>query len=190
MRGALKVAITGAHSTGKSTFLDTLEARLSARGLRVGRVAGLARRALMAGFPILQNHTLDSTLWLMAEGLREEAALSLDRDVILVDRPPLDAVAYLLAALKVTNRTVDKARLSRLQDIARASTADYAVVIFTELDPSQALGPDRDPDLIFRATADAKVSELVARLAPHAVRLRYGDEDTVLSVVERACAPL
>ena len=190
MRGALKIAIAGAHSTGKSTFLDKLDTRLSARGLRVGRVAGLAKRALTAGFPILQNHTLDSTLWLMAEGLREEAALSLDRDVILVDRPPLDALAYLLAGLKVTDRAVDEPRLSRLQDIARASTADYAVVIFTELDPNQALGPDRDPDPIFRATAAAKVSELVARLAPHALRLRHGDEDAVLSAVERACAPL
>lgn len=190
MNAPLKIAITGAHSTGKSTFLDALEARFTARGLRVGRVGGLAKRARVAGFPILTDHTIDSTLWIMAEGLREEAALSLDRDVILVDRPPLDAVAYLTAALAVSNRTVDENRLSRLRDIARASTADYALVIVTELEPSVTLGPGRDSNLVFRESVDAQVSKLVEELAPTALRLSHGDEIAVFEAVERACSLL
>lgn len=181
-----KVAITGAHSTGKSTFLDGLEARLGGRGLRVGRVQGLAKRARALGFPILTEHTIESTLWLMAEGLRIEAELSLSCDVILVDRPPLDALAYLHAALEISNRVIDNKRLSRLNSLARASTEDYDMLVVTTLDVTVPLGVGRDSNVAFRQAADAQVAALVKSFAPAALRLSRGEEATALAAVELA----
>ncbi|MHC4044391.1 hypothetical protein I3J27_35175 [Bradyrhizobium xenonodulans] len=38
-RRVVKIAITGTHSTGKSSFLDALEPRLVDLNLKVGRLA-------------------------------------------------------------------------------------------------------------------------------------------------------
>lgn len=186
MNGPFKLAITGAHSTGKSTFLDELAARLTSHRLRVGRVGQLAKRARAVGFPILADHTIDSTLWIMAEGLRMEAELSLSSDVILVDRPPLDALAYLRAALEVSGRTVQDGRLARLHDLARASTSDYGMVVLTVLNPTIRLGDGRDRDPALRAAADQHVAALTADLAPAALRLDMGAESQVLDAAEQA----
>lgn len=186
MRGPFKLAITGAHSTGKSTFLETLDARLAARGLRVGRIGGLAKRARDLGFPILANHTIDSTLWIMAEGLRLEAELSLACDVILVDRPPLDALAYLRAGLEVSGRTVAEGRLARLHDFAGASTRDYGIVVVTILDPAVPLGEGRDGDAALRTAADRQAAALANELAPSAIRLELGAQSCVLEAAEQA----
>lgn len=186
MSTPFKLAITGAHSTGKSTFLDQLEVLATGRGLQVGRIGGLARRARDFGWPILADHTVESTLWIMAEGLRLEAELSRSCDVILVDRPPLDALAYLKAGLLVSGRSVRPERLERLHDLARLSTEDYDLVVLTVLDPAVALGNGRDQDVPLRLAADRYVGELVAAIAPTATALRHGGIAEVLTVAEQA----
>ena len=77
----VKVGIAGTHSTGKSTFLRQLSERLEARSLQVGRINDLALRARALGFPILTEHTFESTLWIMSECMRQEAEASLTCDV-------------------------------------------------------------------------------------------------------------
>ncbi|WP_155258272.1 AAA family ATPase, partial [Bradyrhizobium japonicum] len=99
---AMKIAITGTHPSGKSTFLQSLEQELNDMGLRIHRIGDFAPRAQGLGFPILTQHTYESTLWIMAECLRCEAEASLQNDVILVDRPVIDALGYLHAALQVS----------------------------------------------------------------------------------------
>jgi nucleoside-triphosphatase THEP1 len=89
---SIKIGVAGTHSTGKSTFLSTLTSTLNDRGFVIGGVSDLASRASDLGFPILADHTFESTLWIMAECMRQEAELSLTCDVILVDRPVPDAL--------------------------------------------------------------------------------------------------
>lgn len=185
MNRVRKIAIAGAHSTGKSTFLDRVDARCRAANMRIGLVGSLAKRARDLGFPILKEHTLNSTLWLMAEGMRAEAELSLTCDVILVDRPPIDALAYLIAALEVTNRSVEPRHLSRLGLLARASSEDYDLMIVTELDRSMPLGPGRDSDLVYRSAVTAALNGLVSEHAPGTLRLARGQEADVLAAVAK-----
>lgn len=184
MRSIFKLAVTGTHSTGKSTFLTALEARLVGRGLRVGRVDNLAVRARALGFPILAGHTIESTLWIIAECLRQEAELSLTRDVILVDRPVLDAVGYLMAAIEVSGRSVDENRVARLLDIVRAHIGDYNLLIKTVLDPSIPLGDGRDTNEALRQAADRHIAELVAKFAPAAAYLESGQHDVIMDLAE------
>ena len=124
-RYPIKIAVAGTHSTGKTTFLDGLEAALKTYRLRIGRIGGLALRARQLGFPILTEHTFESTLWLMAECLRQEAENSLSCDIILIDRPLLDTLAYLRAALEMSQRSLRPGRLEELTTIAPAHTNDY-----------------------------------------------------------------
>ena len=118
----VKIAITGTHSSGKTTFLERLKQELEGEGLRIHRIGDFARRAKDLGFPILKKHTYESTLWIMAECLRCEAEASLQSDLILVDRPVIDALGYLQAALQLSGRTLDSRRSEELMTIATAHT--------------------------------------------------------------------
>ena len=188
MKRPFKIGVAGTHSTGKTTLVKALRDRLVDRGLEVGHVDDLARRALDLGFPILREHTFESTLWIMAECMRQEAEQSLSCEVILIDRPVLDALGYLNAALSVTGRKIDQRRRQALESIARAHTADYDVLVLTTLDTSIPLGPGRDDDPVFREAASDAVAKLIDDARPDALRMTSGNTaeiiETILSRLE------
>lgn len=166
MTRVTKIAVAGTHSTGKTTFLKGLEERLISAGHAVSYVHGSAAEAQDLGFPILKNHTFESTAWLIGQAIRLETAATLTAEVVLIDRPVPDAFGYLIAALRMTHRSIDQARLGRLEAICRAWSQEYDLVFATRLDESIPIGPDRDHDAAFRAVADKAIGEILARLAP------------------------
>jgi predicted ATPase len=167
----IKIAVAGTHSTGKSSFLSAVESRLASRGLEIHRIQSLAKRAQELGFPILSEHTFESTLWIIAECMRQEAEAALKADVIFIDRPVLDALGYLKAALEVTGRSLRAGRLDQLKSIAGAHTLDYDVFVVTSLDPSVPLGAGRDQDAHLRESAAKHIDALVSQFVPTAHRL-------------------
>ena len=166
MTNVIKIAIAGTHSTGKTIFMKDLEERLSGAGHVVDYVHDSAAEACDVGFPILRNHTFESTAWLIAQAIRLETAATLKADVILIDRPVPDAFGYLIAALRTTNRSLDQVRLGRLEAICEAWVKEYDLVFATRLDENIPIGPGRDDDHVFRAAADKAVAEVLAKLAP------------------------
>jgi dephospho-CoA kinase len=177
----IKIGIAGTHSTGKSTFLTLLAELLETRGLKIGRISDLARSARALGFPILTEHTFESTLWIMAECMRQEAEASLACDVILVDRPVLDALGYLEAALEVTDRQMIPRRLEELKIIARAHSADYDLLVVTTLDRTVRLGEGRDQDQRFREAAARHIEALAADITPNALQMTSMNTADVIS---------
>ncbi len=161
-----KIAVAGTHSTGKTTFMKDLKRRLTDTGLNVAYVHDSAAEALAAGFPILRNHTFESTAWLIAHAIRLETAAALSADVILIDRPVPDAYGYLIAALRTTNRSIDQDRLGCLEAICKAWVNEYDLIFATKLDVSIPVGPGRDGDQVFRVAAGEAVAEVLAKLAP------------------------
>lgn len=176
----VRIGITGSHSTGKSTFLKSLRSELGAHSVKVGGVSDLAIRAQSKGFAILDGHTFDSTLWIMGQCLADEAAASLTADVVLIDRPVLDALGYLRAALEVTSRSLDPSLHARLAALATADTAHYDVLIVTMIDPAIPLGAGRDANKEFRASAARHIDRIVAELSPNATRLTPSNAEAVL----------
>jgi hypothetical protein len=174
------IGIAGTHSTGKSTFVSKAAEAVAAKGLRVGRISDLATKARDLGFPILTEHTYESTLWIMAEGMRQEAEALLRNDVVLVDRPVPDALGYLTAALEVSKREIDAGRLAELHQITAAHVTRYDLLVVTVLDQSIPLGPDRDVDAEFRSAAARHVAAIVDRHRPRALRLTSGNAEEVL----------
>jgi len=163
-RQVVKIGIAGTHSTGKSTFAELLDGELTALGFKVGRIGELAKKARDQGFPILTEHTIDSTMWIMAECMRQEAEATLLYDVVIIDRPVLDAVGYLDAALEVSNRSVNARRLATLRAIATAHTREYDLLVVTSLEKSIPLGPHRDQNAQFREAAGLHIAGLSENL--------------------------
>ncbi|TQM89938.1 AAA family ATPase [Roseinatronobacter monicus] len=187
MKRPFKIGVAGTHSTGKSTLVSLVRRAFEREGLRVGQVEDLATRARDLGFPILMHHTYESTLWIMAECMRQEAELALSSDVIIVDRPVPDALGYLWAALDLSGRSEDPRRLQELEAIAVAHVGDYDLLVLTVLDISLPLGPGRDSGTMFRQAAADKVSGIMDRYAPKAIKMTSKNSTGVAEALVRAC---
>lgn len=177
-----KIAVAGTHSTGKTTFLRRLEDELARRGFSPRYVHDSAVNARDLGFPILRDHTFESTAWIMAEAIRLETVASLSADVILVDRPLPDALGYLVAALEVTGRSLTPGRLERLEAICTGWMGEYDLTFVTQLDRDIPIGPGCDDDHEFRIAAGLAVSSILSRVAPHAKVLGAQDADDALAL--------
>jgi thymidylate kinase len=181
----IKIGITGTHSTGKSSFLEAVQQKLADSNLSVCRIGDFASRAKSLGFPILKDHNFESTLWIIAECMRLEAEASLAYEVILVDRPVIDALGYLHAALQLTGRKLGEGRSEELRTIVTAHTPDYDMLITTSLDKAIGLGDGRDQDAEFRDAAASAIKTLVSEIAPGALVLTSSNQD---EIVQRALA--
>lgn len=177
----IRIGIGGSHSTGKTSFLNSLEARLKRSHLRIHRVEGITKDALDIGFPILTKHTYESTLWIMAEGIRRETEATLTSDIILIDRPAFDALGYFKAALEVSGREADTRDLEELRAIAFAHLGAYNLVFGTELNPTVALGDGRDSNEKFRHAAASQIKAILEEMSPTAQTLTTTNVEQMLN---------
>jgi hypothetical protein len=176
----IRIGIGGSHSTGKTSFLDSLETRLNRTSLRIHRVCDLAKKAQALGFPILTEHTFESTLWIMAEGMRRETEATLVSDVVLVDRPVFDALGYFEAALQISGRKAESRDLAELRAIALAHMGAYDLVFGTELDATVTLGDGRDKNEDFRHAAADQIKTFLANNSPEAQILTTSNVEPML----------
>ncbi|MBF6210166.1 AAA family ATPase [Nocardia puris] len=160
------VAITGTHSTGKTTFLTRLADRLRRDRVNVAVVSDLGAQAQQLGLPILYNHTWASTLWIITRGISNEIQSWTTADVVLIDRAVPDALAYYEAALDYRDRRADPHRIQHLEDLIANHNCNYDLVLRTVLDNRLPLGlaKPRDTDMEFRALADQHVEKVLTRL--------------------------
>lgn len=162
--------------------MGRLEQELSGRGFAPSYVHDSAVSARELGFPILRDHTFESTAWIMAEAIRLETVASLTADVILIDRPVPDAFGYLVAALEVTGRRLEPSRLKCLETMSAAWVNEYDLVFMTELDASIPIGPGRDNDEQFRVAAGLAIASLLTHIAPGRVIVRPDGADEALKI--------
>lgn len=91
----MKIAVSGSHRTGKSTYLRIfydylLHNQISAKIL--------ANDATVCPLPIKKDQTFSSTMWLIANCIKNEVEAQYGCDVLLVDRPVIDAWGYYIAS--------------------------------------------------------------------------------------------
>ncbi|MCZ4098943.1 AAA family ATPase [Streptomyces sp. SID13666] len=164
----IRIAVSGTHSTGKSTLLKRLAMELRAHGHKVVCTPGsLANRAAAMGFPKMRDQTAATTQWLIAAGICAELEAALSADVVLVDRSVVDPLAYLLAGMDQRGQQPEDADRDLLMTMVTAHAAGYDLLLATALDPAVPLGNHRDRDLAFRASVDHYVHRLLATVKPN-----------------------
>jgi hypothetical protein len=151
------LGIAGTHSTGKSTFIEQVEMQARVSGITVRRISDTATKCQEAGFPILENHTFQSTLWIMVSVIKAELEAELHAELVLVDRPVLDALGYLEAALKATGRSIATLERNYLYGLAKLHIQRYELLLKTQLDEKIPLGAGRDPNMEFRRSAGLEI---------------------------------
>jgi hypothetical protein len=182
----------GTHSTGKTTFLAGLKAKLETEGYVIESVGDLARDCAHKGFPILDRHNYESTLWIMVTGiqLELEAMRRLAQDgrpgLLLVDRAVPDALGYLLAALVKRNDFLSDDEYTYLFDLAASHARTYQLTLRTVLDPTLPLrqgmkSADRDP--VFRNLAAQCVNDVIKRLGLSPLNVTSTNAERVMETV-------
>lgn len=181
MTRPFKIAVAGTHSTGKSTFVAKLLNVLADAGFTAEGVHDSAADARSLGFPILADHSFESTAWLVSQAIRLETEASLRADVIVIDRPVPDALGYMQAALKHQSRHLEPGRLERLEVICRSWVGEYDLIFVTVLDERVPIGPGRPGDEAFRRLAAQCVADVFEEMAPRAIPLRHGETNSAVA---------
>ncbi len=165
MVSSIVIGVAGTHSTGKSTFCKELKAGLELKDIRVETVPSFGALAVQQGIPLLTQHTYDSTMWFIERTLEAEHAARAKADVVLVDRPVIDAVAYWCAAVEYRGINIATHELETIGSLMINHGPNYTTVLATKLDHSIALGPGRDTDSWFRTAVDTHLHDLLDRHA-------------------------
>src|SRR3989344_507080 len=87
----MKIAFTGTHGTGKTTLTHDLVAALKKKGYDVGLVSPVARNC---PFPINENSTEESQLWISLAMINKELETKKQYKYIMCNRSILDVYAY------------------------------------------------------------------------------------------------
>ena len=173
----MKIAVAGTHSTGKTTFLTRLRHLLETAGYQVASVAVPVAAARDHGFPILREQTAATTLWIITTAIAAELAAARRADVVLVDRPVTDALAYHLAAHAWRGEPVDPGQSAFLTDLARHHAPSYQLIYRTVIDPALGIRDDghRDTEPRYRDLVDGMISTVHRQLGISATTLRSTD---------------
>lgn len=158
------IGIAGTHSTGKSTFLDGIEMQAKEIGISVARISDTATKCKDIGFPILEEHTFESTLWIVASVIKAELEAELSADLVLVDRPLPDALGYLEAALKSSGRSITNDQHNYLYNLVKHHISRYDLLLKTTLDESIPIGEGRDSNMKFRCDAALQINKVFDEL--------------------------
>lgn len=167
MVSSVVIGVAGTHSTGKSTFCADLRKVLEVKGIRVEAIPSFGALAVEQGIPLLTQHTYDSTMWFIDRTLEAEHAARVNADVVLVDRPVMDAVAYWNAAVEYRGCDLATHEVEAIGAVMMNHSPNYTTVLATKLDPSIALGPGRDTDSRYRASVDTHLHALLERHSIH-----------------------
>jgi AAA domain len=187
---AIKLAISGTHSTGKSSLLRSVDGVLRDRGYIVAKVSDLAVEARDRGFPILRDHTFASTLWIMTRGITLELEAELIADVVLVDRPVPDAMGYLVAALKHRGVCLAHSEMEYLRVLLKQHAATYHRIFKTNIDITKDIdgAKERDLDPGFRMLVADKLDHLFVDLGISFESLDIQPEAAAAQVLRQAMA--
>ncbi|MGW7711610.1 AAA family ATPase [Streptomyces sp. NPDC054771] len=158
----IRIGVLGTHSTGKTMLLKRIEMELCGHGVTVARTGRLAKRAADIGLPKMHNHTIDSTEWIITQGIADEiVGVAQGAEVILADRAPLDAIAYFNAATEFRGEPAHRLDRDRLRLLALTQVPKYNLLLATVLDPSAPVREGHDYDAQYRALVDRHVHALL-----------------------------
>lgn len=118
----MKIAIIGAHSTGKTTLVNKLKEKLDSLGKKVIIVQELVR---YCPFPINEETTIDAQKWIMQNQITKELEVDHSDKILITDRATIDNFAYL-------HRVADEETSRNYEQIAFDHSITYDLIFKTQ----------------------------------------------------------
>ncbi len=157
----IKVLVTGAFSTGKTTLVRALGPALAERGLAVLTLEDASRSC---PFPLNAGQTDEASIWIATtQVLRELESAVASPDVVLCDR----GIPDLLAHQEDLNASGRGGLVETMRPFLERWCCSYDLVLATRVDPS--VPPEADglrlADPAYRARLSECAEAVLARFA-------------------------
>jgi nicotinamide riboside kinase len=131
----LKVLVTGAYSTGKSTIVRRVAQHLKIAGLKVMVLDDVARSS---PYPLNKDQDDDGTIWLATTQIsRELHSMQTTNDIVICDRGVPDILAHNLDADARKDGI-----LSTILPFLNRWTTTYNIIFLSDVNKAIAIAPD------------------------------------------------
>ena len=184
---SLKVLISGAYATGKTTLTERLRDQLCSLGVSVVVVGEVPRSC---PFPLNREQDAFTSCWLLGEQIKQEAAAQRSgASVVICDRGAPDFVAHPLAVRP--SSIVEQGLLEAFWGIAENWSRTYGLVFWALLDPEAAIPEDsiRVAEKTYQVEMEECACAAFERLSLQPIVLPSATDDRVvlaLATVRRA----
>ncbi|MFA7314949.1 MAG: ATP-binding protein [Candidatus Magasanikbacteria bacterium] len=150
----MKIAIIGAHSTGKTTLVNKLKEKLDSLGKKVIIIQELVR---YCPFPINEETTIDAQKWIMNNQIAKEQEVNHSDKILITDRATIDNFAYL-------HRVADEETSRNYEQIAFDHSITYDLIFKTQkLNIAATEDGLRTTDEEFRSLIDSSINHFLKK---------------------------
>ena len=177
----MRIAITGSHGVGKSTLVNDLLNYLSKEYEMIAGEFKLlqesARQAYELGFPINENNSPETQLWVFAKQLEMEL---IAQDNYIADKCFIDMLAYAMHIFKERQDLINT-----LKDISGRAVKKYDLVIYLPAGefPIEDDGV-RSIDREFQEGVDKLILEILNDFAINYVKITGSKEERYNRAIE------
>lgn len=167
----IKLAITGAHSTGKTTLINYIETQFPE--LKVEAIKGVSRGVIKRGFPMAKEATEASFANYIGDQLRLQRNYSPhgNDDVLLVDRCIACAIGYAQANRTYGYKMPDYF-LEMMREVALLESRFFHCYVYLPIEFQQVPDGVRPDDEPYRNAVSAEILAVLQclRFPIHVVR--------------------
>ena len=175
----LKVGITGAHGTGKTSLAHSLVGHLKELGFNAGYIREFVRDCPLPVGTEKENSTA-AQIWILCRQLIEELEASHKYDILICDRTVIDNYAYLLWNLRAgrpASEELQKIGASILDSWAHT----YDFIIKLPITVQLSADGFRSTDVKWQQEIDSIITEILAaknvkhntiKIAPNSTRIQ------------------
>lgn len=159
----MNIALTGSHSTGKTTLLNEVVRRNNK--YKIVSITETARIVIEKGFPMAKDATVDSYINYVNEQLKSELNTSkIKYDILISDRTILDAVAYSQVNKKLTNDPyIPTYVIEMLEKVWLIEKEFYDFYVYCPVEYPLIFDGVRDADCVYQKTVSAQLKILLEK---------------------------
>jgi nicotinamide riboside kinase len=176
----LRISVSGAFSTGKSTLIDAAARRLREVGHKPAVIAEVARGVLAAGYLLDREATIESYLFYVRQQLAADRACS-DAGLLLSDRTLIDLLAYVVVN---DDPAIPREFVDLLAEIVRYETEFYDLYCYLPVEFAPAADGEREVDPAYQQVVSRRLRELIDEFGVSVVELRGTVTERVETLLE------
>lgn len=146
----MRIAITGAHSVGKTTLINQIVEHFSKKNVVFDLIPDASRIAYKLGFATNEETTIDSEMWIFSKHIEMEMTSG---DNYITDKCFVDLLAYAEFIFEK-----NKNFLEILRDIAAKRARKYDLILYIPVEIPLENDGVRSMDPGFRDAVDEKIN--------------------------------
>ncbi|VFQ42405.1 ATP/GTP-binding protein [Desulfoluna butyratoxydans] len=165
----MKIAFTGAHSTGKTTLLHEFSRIYDGKVVSITEVA---RTIISNGYPLGMDANVDSYINYVNEQLKSEFLYkNVQYDILISDRTILDTVTYAKVNRRLPRPFIPDSLIEMLENVWLLEKENYDLYVYFPIEFGLVNDGVRPEDLEYQKDVDAMALRLLEQHSVNFVRI-------------------